>query len=798
MPQYSSHAYPNNETRSYRKASYLSSTNPSSSRTATNNYGYNSTTSATTSSRFGSPFTGSGIPKVNSAKMKSVVDRLHGGTSRPRRNEDDYSDLLDEYSSGSSSAKGLTKKYSSSNVMSRTGNRIMSNASSSSVETATRRLSNTLPSLNSSSLANPRRSSSEYEKSQTMGPSKRSSGSSSITKNGKPYDLSSLARRPSGKSGSRKSSKGESSSRLGSRDSDRSKHDRPSPSPRTPSRTSRSGSSFSHRSSRAASKVGYTSHHTRNLSGDSSSSDQIKSRKQRSESREKKREEKELSKDYHRSTSTSYSKLYHSSSMDLDEDNELLETKRREAKEKTRLLKLKKRRTSRLTDNEYGDRPEKRVDYNTSHTMIGGGHDAYDAVAYTTAAPHSVSFDSEEADLSDTICSTSRRQVQSRMSSASSRRTLNQSMSTCSLAEPCEFEMPSVTSGGRIRGVVGLRNLGNTCFMNSCLQCLCSAPPVIHYFSKGLHLKDINTKSRTKGSLARAFGELVLDIRRGQTNDVLIPSDVKRTVAMIAPRFSGYGQQDIQEFLQFLLDGLHDDLNLVKVKPAYEEIKDRETDTDELKSNRWWRNYLDRNQSFISDLFCGQLSSAVVCQSCGHKSQAFDPFWSLSVPIPSSGSSRMFGSSKASLYQCFDEFTKEELLTGHDQFYCSKCKTHRDVVKNMKIFRFPHILVVHLKRFSSSMSHSSFSRQKLTTTIDFPINGLDLGKFAPKRNSAVPAVYNLFAVSNHTGSLGGGHYTAYGKVGGDMWYNFNDSHCSRTSTSNIVSNQAYVLFYMRQ
>jgi hypothetical protein len=131
----------------------------------------------------------------------------------------------------------------------------------------------------------------------------------------------------------------------------------------------------------------------------------------------------------------------------------------------------------------------------------------------------------------------------------------------------------SGSGGRRIRGLVGLANLGNTCFMNSCLQCLLSTPPVIDYFASGRYSSSINKKSRTKGQLAIAFGQLAVAIRDGRDQGVEHPTQLKRLVAIIAPQFAGYGQHDSQEFLRFLLMGLHDDTNRIVNPPPYVQIK---------------------------------------------------------------------------------------------------------------------------------------------------------------------------------------------------------------------------------
>eukprot|EP00455_Lapot_gusevi_P051558 TRINITY_DN7719_c0_g1_i17.p1 TRINITY_DN7719_c0_g1~~TRINITY_DN7719_c0_g1_i17.p1 ORF type:complete len:137 (+),score=25.05 TRINITY_DN7719_c0_g1_i17:315-725(+) len=134
------------------------------------------------------------------------------------------------------------------------------------------------------------------------------------------------------------------------------------------------------------------------------------------------------------------------------------------------------------------------------------------------------------------------------------------------------------------------------------------------------------------------------------------------------------------------------------------------------------------------------------------------------------------------------------MLNGNEQYYCSKCKTHRDSTKKLAIFRFPSILVLHLKRFT----FDRFSRDKITTAVDFPLTALDLTQFTAADAPHPPGRYDLFAVANHMGSLGGGHYTAHGKTSSDSWHTFNDSSVSSVSASSIGGSSPYLLFYHRR
>ena len=160
----------------------------------------------------------------------------------------------------------------------------------------------------------------------------------------------------------------------------------------------------------------------------------------------------------------------------------------------------------------------------------------------------------------------------------------------------------------------------------------------------------------------------------------------------------------------------------------------------------------------------GQLKSTLKCLSCGHRSVTFDPFWDLSIPIPSS---RVF-LGPVKLEHCLEVFTQEETLQGDEKPYCEGCKTHQNCTKRFTIEKFPDVLVIHLKRFSTD------ERGKLRTTVEFPLTGFEVGVYAdePIKHCS----YNLYGISNHFGTAFSGHYIGYCKHPFKrQWYCYDDS-----------------------
>ncbi|KAF9245254.1 hypothetical protein BU15DRAFT_85597 [Melanogaster broomeanus] len=167
-----------------------------------------------------------------------------------------------------------------------------------------------------------------------------------------------------------------------------------------------------------------------------------------------------------------------------------------------------------------------------------------------------------------------------------------------------------------------------------------------------------------------------------------------------------------------------------------------------------------------------------------------------------------------SIEDCLTEFTKEEQLGEDDLWYCPRCKKHQQATKKFDLWKVPDILAVHLKRFSNSR----VLRDKIDTFVDFPIEGLDLTHLVGERKVGKklaengidigelgigdvegPLIYDLYAVDEHLGGLGGGHYRAYAVNHlTEQWYHFDDSYVTKSEASQAVNANAYLLFYKRR
>lgn len=194
---------------------------------------------------------------------------------------------------------------------------------------------------------------------------------------------------------------------------------------------------------------------------------------------------------------------------------------------------------------------------------------------------------------------------------------------------------------GRTQGTVGLNNLGNTCYMNSALQCIRSVEELAIYFLSGKYKSEINTNNPLghNGVMAKRYAELLNSIYAENITTTISPNAFKKTLGNIQPMFSGYGQQDSQEFLSFLVDALHEDLNRIQKKP-YNENPDSDDKTVHdpeaiIKLGEIYRsNHKARNDSVAMDLFSGFYKNTMECPVCDKVSITFDPYSLLTVQLP--------------------------------------------------------------------------------------------------------------------------------------------------------------------
>lgn len=275
-------------------------------------------------------------------------------------------------------------------------------------------------------------------------------------------------------------------------------------------------------------------------------------------------------------------------------------------------------------------------------------------------------------------------------------------------------------------------------------------------------------------------GIRLLHIRHGATNNDVHKQLLAGVQAFVAPDEGADAQDDSAD--------AQDDSADAPVKAPY------------VLGYKLTRNYhksrvpLPKNDEEFNVAACSSLVAEYTSRFMFHEFSAVGQHESLDVKKVKAA---------LNLESCLKRFSKEEQLDKFNEWYCPSCKKHVQAFKAMDLYRLPEILVIQLKRFEYEEGASFYGqrtaiRNKITSVVDFPVEGLDLSAIVQGPQEQ-PPIYDLFAISNHHGGLGGGHYTAYGKnFHNGKWYDFNDSYVKEVRVSELVTAAAYVLFYRRR
>lgn len=303
----------------------------------------------------------------------------------------------------------------------------------------------------------------------------------------------------------------------------------------------------------------------------------------------------------------------------------------------------------------------------------------------------------------------------------------------------------------------GLENLGNTCYLNSVLQCLTYTEPFAAYLQSGKH----KSTCRAAGFCAMcALQNHVMDALKS-TGKILRPFHLVRNLRCISRNFRNSRQEDAHEYMVNLLESMHKCC---------------------LPSGVQSESSSAYEKSLVHKIFGGQLRSQVKCMQCSYCSNKFDPFLDLSLEIVKADSLR----------KAFAHFTAMEQLDGGErQYQCQRCKEKVQAFKQLTIHKAPYVLNIHLKRFGSSIRG-----EKINKKVEFEPT-LDLKPFFSGAHEG-ELKYTLYGVLVHAGwSTHSGHYFCYVRTSAGLWYSLDDNHVSQVSEKIVLSREAYMLFYVR-
>ncbi|XP_061348658.1 ubiquitin carboxyl-terminal hydrolase 25 [Gastrolobium bilobum] len=326
---------------------------------------------------------------------------------------------------------------------------------------------------------------------------------------------------------------------------------------------------------------------------------------------------------------------------------------------------------------------------------------------------------------------------------------------------------PSLLSQKRKTGPpLGLRNLGNSCYLNSVLQCLTYTPPLANFCLRFQH-SSLCDSSASSCPFCILEKQIARSLRVDLPHDA--PSKIQSCLRIFAEHFRCGRQEDAHEFLRYVIDACHNTcLRLKKLRR-----KDTAIGTSASGAAG--------GSTVVKEIFGGALQSQVKCLCCGYESNKVDEIMDISLDVFHSNSLR----------DSMQKFFQPEVLDGNNKYKCDNCKKLVPAKKQMSILQAPNVLVIQLKRFEGILG------VKIDKAVAFE-EVLVLSSFMAKASQDPQPEYKLFGTIVHSGySPESGHYYSYIKDAMGRWYCCDDSCVTVATLQEVLSEKVYILFFSR-
>lgn len=340
------------------------------------------------------------------------------------------------------------------------------------------------------------------------------------------------------------------------------------------------------------------------------------------------------------------------------------------------------------------------------------------------------------------------------------------------------------------RGITGLTNMGNTCFINSCFQVLSHTYEINDIIKDGNFIKRLSAH-HDKQYAVDCF--LIIEYYKlhkmaWEKNCVISPGSFIRTIHNVAKNkkndlFAGWNQNDVSEFLLFVIECFHNSLR----REVIMNIKgnpDGDEDEMAIKCYEEIKNIYSKEYSEFIPIFGGVHMSRIISEKKNILSMKPEPFFVLDMPIPENNNN-------PSLIDCFNLYCEKEYLEGDNAWFNENTNKKENVYKQVVFWSLPNIMIIALKRFN-------YSGRKIQVPVDIPIDDLDLSSYIYGYDKST-YVYDLYGICNHMGGVQGGHYTAFVKNANDKWYSYNDTIVKEIDIEKCLNkNYSYCLFYRKK
>ncbi|KAH7306501.1 hypothetical protein KP509_22G015900 [Ceratopteris richardii] len=321
---------------------------------------------------------------------------------------------------------------------------------------------------------------------------------------------------------------------------------------------------------------------------------------------------------------------------------------------------------------------------------------------------------------------------------------------------------------------LGLKNLGNSCYLNSVLQCLTYTPPLANFCLLNHHSSSCASLNGNNNTVC-LFCVVEKRIARSLSVDSVSesPARIHSCLTLFAKHFRQGWQEDAHEFLRYVIEACNSVCVKLHKILSSSKLRTRQDSQKLLK---------EEPRTVVKDIFGGVLQSQVKCLSCKAESNKLDEMMDLSLDV----------FKIASVKEALCRYFQPEVLDGSNKYKCEKCKKLTVARKQMSVSHAPNVLVIQLKRFEN------FFGGKIDRHITFEEHLYLYGYMCNETKDLKPE-YLLYAVIVHSGhSQDSGHYYSYVKDVHGKWFCCNDAHVTSVSAKSVLSEKAYILFYVRQ